>query len=66
MKGNTAYIGLSGLAVLSVFVFQFLFSGCQFRKDEFVDFADTKAARDLTFKVIGQGERNLGDGIPYD
>ena len=66
MKGNTAYIRLSGLAVLSVFVLQFLFSGCQFHKDEFVDFTDTEAAKDLTFKVIGQGERDLSDGIPYD
>lgn len=66
MKRNHTHSILSGLAVLSVFVFQFLFSGCQFRKDEFVDFADIEAAKGLTFKVIGQSERDLSEGLPYD
>ncbi len=43
-----------------------MFGSCQFHKDEFVDFADTEAAKELTFRVIGQGERDLSEGIPYD
>jgi pimeloyl-ACP methyl ester carboxylesterase len=41
-------------------------TSCQYRNDEFVDFTDIEAAKDLKFKVIGQHETDLGEGIPYD
>ncbi len=41
-------------------------AGCQFRQDEWVDFTDVTAAKDLTFQVIGQRETDLGEGLPYD
>lgn len=41
-------------------------TGCRFRQEEFVDFANVEAAKDLTFKVIGQHERDLSEGLPYD
>ena len=41
-------------------------AGCQFRKDEYVDFSDIPAAGGLKFQVIGQNERNLSEGIPSD
>ncbi|MBR1877975.1 MAG: hypothetical protein IJ814_03095 [Paludibacteraceae bacterium] len=44
----------------------FVLMGCQFRKDEYVDFTDIAAARNLTFKVISQYERDLSDGMPND
>lgn len=41
-------------------------SGCQFRKDTYVDFTDLEAAKNLKFKVIRQGERDLSGGLPTD
>ena len=41
-------------------------AGCQFRQDENVDFTDLTGAGNLTFRVIGQNERDLSEGIPSD
>lgn len=41
-------------------------TGCQFRQDEWVDFTDLTGAQNLTFKVIGQRETDLSEGLPYD
>lgn len=43
-----------------------LLAGCQFRQDEMVDFTDLDAAKNLKFKVIGQRETDLSEGLPYD
>jgi len=43
-----------------------LLAGCQFRADEMVDFSDIEAAKNLSFRVIGQRETDLGQGLPYD
>lgn len=43
-----------------------LLAGCQFRQDEMVDFMDLDAAKNLKFKVIGQRETDLSEGLPYD
>ena len=66
MKRNHTHSILSGLAVLSIIIFQLSFPGCRFQQDEFVDFADIEAAKGLSFKVIGQSERDLSEGLPYD
>ena len=66
MKRNHTHSILSGLAVLSIIIFQLSFPGCRFHQDEFVDFADIEAAKGLTFNVIGQSERDLSEGLPYD
>lgn len=66
MKANTIHTLLSGLIVLSTFSFLFSLSSCQFHKDEYVDFTNIEAAKNLSFKVISQGERDLSTGLPYD
>lgn len=43
-----------------------LLAGCKFRADEMVDFTDIEAAKNLKFRVIGQRETDLSEGIPYD
>lgn len=40
--------------------------GCQFHDDTYVDFTDVKGAQGLTFKVIGQREHDLSEGLPSD
>ena len=47
-------IAVLGLALVS----------CQFHKDEYVDFADIEAAQGLSFRVIGQRETDLSEGVP--
>ena len=39
-------------------------TSCHFRQDEFVDFANIEAAKGLAFKVIGQHETDLEQGLP--
>ena len=39
-------------------------TACQFREQEFVDFANIEAAKGLSFQVIGQKETNLEEGLP--
>ena len=39
-------------------------AGCQFRKDEYVDFTDIEGAKGLKFRVIGQHETDLSGGLP--
>ena len=39
-------------------------AGCQFRKDEYVDFTDIEGAKGLKFQVIGQHETDLSSGLP--
>ena len=39
-------------------------ASCQFRQDTYVDFTDITTAKDLTFKVIGQHETDLSQGLP--
>ena len=39
-------------------------AGCQFRKDEYVDFTDIEGAKGLKFQVIGQHETDLSGGLP--
>ena len=43
-----------------------LCTGCQFRKDEWVDFTDIEAAKGLKFQVISQSETDLSTGLPYN
>ena len=64
MKRNHTHSILPGLAVLSIIIFQLSFPGCRFHQDEFVDFADIEAAKGLSFKVIGQHETDLSEGLP--
>ncbi|MBO4250793.1 MAG: hypothetical protein J5884_06000 [Paludibacteraceae bacterium] len=42
------------------------FTGCQFRDNPFVDFADIEGAKDLKFQVISQHETDLSQGLPYN
>ena len=39
-------------------------AACQFRSDEYVNFADLEAAKGLKFQVIGQKETDLSEGLP--
>ena len=41
-------------------------SACQFRDDEYVDFTNIEAAKGLKFRVIGQHETDLSEGLPYN
>ena len=41
-------------------------TSCQYRNDEFVDFMNIEAAKGMKFQVIGQGETDLGQGLPYN
>lgn len=41
-------------------------SACQFRDDEYVDFANIEAAKGLKFRVIGLHETDLSEGLPYN
>ena len=41
-------------------------TSCQFGKEEWVDFSDIDAAKGLDFKVIGQHETDLGQGLPFN
>ena len=41
-----------------------MLTSCHFRQDEFVDFANIEAAKGLSFKVIGQHETDLEQGLP--
>ena len=41
-------------------------TSCQFREDDFVDFMNIEAAKGMKFQVIGQGETDLGQGLPYN
>lgn len=43
-----------------------VFSSCQFRQDELVDFANIEAAKGMAFQVIGQHETDLEQGLPTD
>ncbi len=47
------------IALLSI-----VLTSCHFRQDEFVDFANIEAAKGLAFKVIGQHETDLEQGLP--
>lgn len=47
-----------------VLLFTIALSSCHFREQEFVDFANIEAAKGLSFKVIGQHETNLEEGLP--
>lgn len=49
------------LAVVAVVV-----TSCQFGKEEWVDFANIEAAKNLSFRVIGQHETDLSQGWPAD
>ena len=42
------------------------FTGCQFRDNPYVDFADLEGAKDLKFQVISQHETDLSQGLPYN
>lgn len=41
-----------------------LLTGCYLRQNEYVDFTDIEAAAGLSFKVIGQSETDLSQGLP--
>ena len=41
-------------------------TGCQFRENPYVDFADLEGAKDLKFQVISQHETDLSQGLPYN
>ena len=50
----------------TIIIIACVLTGCQFRQDEWVDFTDLTGAKNLTFKVIGQRETDLSEGLPYD
>ena len=66
MKEIIVHRKLSGLIVLSIFIFQFSLTSCHFRNDESVDFMNIEAAKGLKFKVISQGETDLSNGLPFN
>jgi hypothetical protein len=39
-------------------------TSCSFHNDEFVDFMNLEAAKNMPFQVIGQGETDLSQGLP--
>ena len=41
-------------------------ASCQFRPDESVDFSDLQGAQNLSFRVIGQHEVDLNEGVPMN
>ncbi|MCR5050866.1 MAG: hypothetical protein K6A36_07270 [Paludibacteraceae bacterium] len=41
-------------------------TSCRFGHEEFVDFTDIEAAKGLSFKVIGQSETDLTNGLPVN
>ena len=41
-------------------------AACQFRPDESVDFSDLQGAPNLAFRVIGQHEVDLNEGVPMN
>ena len=41
-----------------------MLSSCSFHNDEFVDFMNLEAAKNMPFQVIGQGETDLSQGLP--
>ena len=43
-----------------------LLSGCYFKQEQYVDFSDIEGAKNLKFKVIGQRETDLSEGLPAD
>ena len=57
---------VKGLIFLSIFIFQFSFFSCQFRPDEMVDFTNMEATQGMAFRVIGQHETDLSNGLPMN
>ena len=49
-----------------VLLLAILLPSCQFRPDDSVDFTDLKGAPNLAFRVIGQHEVNLNEGVPMN
>lgn len=43
-----------------------LLSSCVFRQEEFVDFINLEAGKQMRFQVIGQSETDLTNGLPYN
>ena len=43
-----------------------LLTSCHFRQDEYVDFLNIEAAQNMAFKVIGQRETDLSEGLPMN
>ena len=41
-------------------------TACQFGREEYVDFMDIEAAKNLSFRVISQHETDLSNGLPYN
>ena len=66
MKEIIVHRKLSGLIVLSIFIFQFSLFSCQFRKELSVDFTDLQSAKSTKFNVLGMHETDLSNGLPYD
>ena len=58
------YAIINHTAASVLLVVAVLLSSCRFREDEFVDFMNIEAAKGLSFKVIGQGETDLEQGLP--
>ena len=65
-KGERREVRGMMILFLSVFIFLFLFSGCSFKDDPYVDFGDIEGAKDLKFQVISQHETDLSQGLPYN
>lgn len=55
---------ISNIKYQIVLLITIALTSCQFRDDKFVDFADIDAAKNLSFKVIGQYETDLSQGYP--
>ena len=41
-------------------------TACRFGREEYVDFTDIEAAKNLSFRVISQHETDLSEGLPYN
>ena len=54
----------SGLSAILMAVVALCATSCQFHDDPFVDFSDIEGAKNLSFKVIGQHETDLSNGLP--
>ncbi len=51
---------------IGFFIALVFLTSCQYRNDEFVDFMNIEAAKGMKFQVIGQGETDLSQGLPYN
>ena len=51
---------------LLLLLIPFMLIACQFRNEDYIDFAAIETAQNLDFRVASQRETNLAEGIPED